>query len=367
MVKLFLAGDVMTGRGVDQIMSRPSGPALRETYLKDAREYVMLAEEANGPIGRPVEPAWIWGDALDVLEDVRPDMRIVNLETSVTVSDDYWPEKEIHYRMHPDNIACLTAAGLDVCTLANNHTLDFGYNGLLETLQTLHDAGLQTAGAGATWNDARAPATVELPSRARILVVSVATPSSGVPESWAATPTRPGVELLTHLSEQAAEEVAGGIVGRKRGGDIAIVSIHWGSNWGYEVPAAHRRFAHRLIESGVDLVHGHSSHHPRPIEVYKDRLILYGCGDLINDYEGISGHESFGRDLALLYMAFLSPRSGELEDLRMVPVRSRRMRLERASSRDARWLTQTLNRASTAFGARVGIGSDNVLVLQNPR
>jgi poly-gamma-glutamate capsule biosynthesis protein CapA/YwtB (metallophosphatase superfamily) len=363
-VTVFLAGDVMTGRGVDQIMGRPSAPRLEEDYVKDARDYVTLAEEASGPVPRRVAPEWIWGDALQELNRLRPDARIVNLETSVTVSDEYWPDKLIHYRMHPDNIACLTAAGLDVCTLANNHTLDFGYTGLAETLRSLHRAGLKTTGAGRDLNDARKRATVELASGARILVVSVATPSSGVPQSWAATPTGPGVYLVPELSDRAAEEIAGHIVHDKRPGDLGIVSIHWGSNWGYEVPDAHRQFAHRLIELGVNVVHGHSSHHPRPIEVYRQGLILYGCGDLINDYEGITGHEFFGRDLAFLYFALLSAESGELVGLRMVPVRVRMMRLQRPSDRDARWLAQSMNRTCTAFSSRFKLESDMTLALE---
>ena len=73
-----------------------------------------------------------------------------------------------------------------------------------------------------------------------------------------------------------------------------VASVHWGSNWGYDIPREQTVFAHRLIdEAGVDIIHGHSSHHVRAIEVYKDRLILYGCGDFLNDYEGISGYEEF--------------------------------------------------------------------------
>jgi poly-gamma-glutamate synthesis protein (capsule biosynthesis protein) len=216
-------------------------------------------------------------------------------------------------------------------------------------------------------NDARKPATVELASGARILVVSVATPSSGVPQSWAATRTGPGVYLVPGLSDRAAEEVAGYIAHDKRPGDIGIVSIHWGSNWGYEVPDAHRQFAYRLIELGVNVVHGHSSHHPRPIEIYRQGLILYGCGDLINDYEGITGHEFFGRDLAFLYFTLLSAESGELVGLRMVPVRVRMMRLERASNRDARWLAQSMNRTCTAFGSRFRLESDMTLALERGR
>ena len=72
------------------------------------------------------------------------------------------------------------------------------------------------------------------------------------------------------------------------------------------------RFAHWLVDGGVDIVHGHSSHHPRPIEVYRDRLILYGCGDFIDDYEGIEGYEQYRDDLVLMYFATLSPATGEL-------------------------------------------------------
>ena len=78
----------------------------------------------------------------------------------------------------------------------------------------------------------------------------------------------------------------------KQAGDLLLVSIHRGGNWGYEVPKAHKSFAHRLIdEARVDVVHGHWSHHVRPIEVHRGKLILYGCGDFINDYEGIGGRK----------------------------------------------------------------------------
>lgn len=363
-VSVFLSGDVMTGRGVDQILGHPSGPRLHEDYVRDARDYVKLAEVANGPIRRPVEPVWIWGDALGELDRCRPDARIINLETSITVADEFWRGKQIHYRMHPDNVGCLVAAGLDACMLANNHVLDFGYSGLAETLQTLREAGIETAGAGLDVDEARRPAIIDLASLGRIAVASVASPSSGVPVEWAATRTRPGVELVPELSERAAGEIAGRLAEAKRPGDIGIVSIHWGSNWGYDVPAAHVRFAHELIDAGVDLVHGHSSHHPRPIEVYRRRLILYGCGDLVNDYEGITGNESFKGDLALMYLAFLSPGTGELVGLRMIPVRVRRMRLERASQDEARWLAEILNWAGEGFRRRVKLERDMTLVLE---
>ena len=79
-----------------------------------------------------------------------------------------------------------------------------------------------------------------------------------------------------------------------------IFSVHWGSNWGYDVPEEQIDFARALIDSGaVDIVHGHSSHHVRPLEIYKGKLIVYGAGDFLNDYEGIEGNESYRDDLAL--------------------------------------------------------------------
>ena len=131
-VTIFLCGDVMTGRGIDQILPHPSPPRIYEACVTDARTYVQLAEEVNGPIPRPVEFSYIWGDALAELRQAAPDARIINLETSVTRSEQAWP-KGINYRMHPDNIGCLTVAGIDVCVLANNHVLDYGYSGLIET------------------------------------------------------------------------------------------------------------------------------------------------------------------------------------------------------------------------------------------
>ena len=77
-------------------------------------------------------------------------------------------------------------------------------------------------------------------------------------------------------------------------GDLIIASIHWDSNWGYEIPRGQIMFAHCLIEEGIAIVHGHSSHHVKAIEVFKGRLILYGCGDFLTDYEGIGGYEMFG-------------------------------------------------------------------------
>ena len=120
-VRLLLCGDVMTGRGVDQILPHPGDPTLQERYVHDARRYVGLAEAVNGLIPRPVDFSWPWGDALHIIDDAAADLWLVNLETSITRSDDYEPGKAVHYRMNPANLPCVAAADVDICTIANNH------------------------------------------------------------------------------------------------------------------------------------------------------------------------------------------------------------------------------------------------------
>jgi poly-gamma-glutamate synthesis protein (capsule biosynthesis protein) len=361
--RLLLAGDVMTGRGVDQILRHPSHPALDETVVRDARDYVALAEAAHGPIPRPVADAYVWGDALAELDRFAPHARIVNLETSVTRSDDAWP-KAVTYRMHPANVGCLTAAGLDVCVLANNHVLDYGRAGLLETVETLTRAGLQVVGAGRDRDEALRPARLALPGGSADLVVFAwGSETSGVPPDWAATADRPGVALLEDLSRASAADLLGRMAAAKRPGDVLVASIHWRSNWGYAVPPEQVRFAHWLVDGGVDLVHGHSSHHPRPIEVYAERLILYGCGDLLDDYEGIRGHEEFRADLVLMYLVTLGP-AGDLLSLRMAPMQVERMRLRRASAEDVRWMADVLTHIGARFGSRVEPTPDGALALR---
>ncbi|MFE9629497.1 CapA family protein [Streptomyces sp. NPDC006463] len=367
LVTLFLAGDVMLGRGVDQILPHPGDPALPEAYVTDARTYVELAEAVNGTIPRRAPFTWPWGEALDLLDAAAPDARILNLETSVTQSDEIAPGKAVHYRMHPANLPCLAAARPDASALANNHVLDYGRTGLADTLDSLAAAGLRTAGAGRDLAEARRPAVFPLSGNRRLLVFSLGMESSGIPHTWAATADRSGVDLSDESSDAAAAEVTGRVRQAKRPGDLVVVSVHWGSNWGYAVPRDQIRFAHALVDGGADVVHGHSSHHPRPFEVYRGHPVLYGCGDLIDDYEGISGHEQYRDDLRLLYLVSLEPDTGRLDHARLVPLQAHRMRLRHASREDAGWLHEVLARTSRAFATHIAHDPEGTLTVRPPQ
>jgi poly-gamma-glutamate synthesis protein (capsule biosynthesis protein) len=363
-IRLFLAGDVMTGRGIDQILPHPCDPEIREPYMKSALGYVRLAEDASGRIPKPVHFAYIWGEALAELKRRKPDLRIINLETAVTTSDDFW-DKGINYRMNPKNVPGLQAAGIDVCVLANNHTVDWGFGGLSETLDTLAKAGIRTAGAGRNRESAETPATVDVPGKGRVHVFSFGAETSGIPPGWAAAASTPGVDLLDDLSDRTARRIADRIARVKSPGDLVVASIHWGGNWGFGVAREESAFAHRLVDAaGVDLVHGHSSHHPKGIEVYRGKLILYGCGDFLNDYEGIGGYEEFRPGLGAMYLVDLDAATGRLIGLEMVPTRVRRFQIARAETNDVLWLADALTREGRPFGTHLAKGKAKALVLR---
>jgi poly-gamma-glutamate synthesis protein (capsule biosynthesis protein) len=291
------------------------------------------------------------------------DLRIINLETSITSSEHYWRDKRIHYRMHPRNVGCITAARIDCCCLGNNHILDWGYDGLAETIQTLDSVGIGHTGAGRNAAEAAAPAVLDLPGKGRVLVFSYGAPTSGIPPKWAATANRPGVNFLEDNSEETAARVAREMNGFKKRDDVIVASIHWGENWGYQILDEEVRFAHQLIEHGISIVYGHSSHHVKTAEIYCDRLVLYGCGDFLNDYEGIGGHKALRSDLTLMYLPVIDPRRGRLVEARLVPMRVARFRVSRAPESDAHRLCDLLNELGAPLMTRSELASDDTLTL----
>ncbi len=193
---------------------------------------------------------------------------------------------------------------------------------------------------------------------------SYASVTSGVPHGWAATTARPGVNLLTEISDASASRIAEEIKQRTGPEDLIAVSVHWGPNWGYEVPDEQRKFAHALInKAGVSIIHGHSSHHPKAIEVYRNRLILYGCGDFLNDYEGIRGYEEYRDDLVVMYFVDLTRTNGNVCGVELVPLQIRKFQLVRPSNSDIHWMQQTLDREYRKFGTSIAAGKDGHFVL----
>lgn len=362
-LRLFLCGDVMTGRGIDQALPHPLPPRIYEPYIRNSIDYLRLAESVNGNIPSPVDYSYIWGDALELIRDPSINFRLINLETSITHNENYWKYKGINYRMNPENIPCLTVAGISCCSLANNHVLDWGYEGLEETLSVLDKAGISHTGAGCNLASAQTPALFHIKNKEkRILVFGVGSQTSGIPFEWAAEKDRAGINMVFNLSEESADLLANLIKEKKDSGDIVIISIHWGSNWGYEINPLYRQFVHDLIDkTGATVIHGHSSHHPRGVEIYKGSLILYGCGDFINDYEGISGFDEFRSDLTFMYLVDIEE-SGHLDSCRMIPFKIQKFRLNDVQEEDIKWLQRLYRNANHIEGTEVVLKEKGFLV-----
>ncbi|MGD9021164.1 MAG: CapA family protein, partial [Lysobacterales bacterium] len=357
-MKLLLCGDVMLGRGIDQVLPRPGDPKLQEHWRKvyDAREFIRRAQMKHGQIDKDRDAAYVWGDFLEEADGYAPDLRLVNLETAITAAGRAWPQKPVHFRMNPQNIDVLKTAKIDFCALANNHVMDWGQGGLEETIRTLDLAGIAHAGAGSGKGDAESPAILPVPGKGRVIVMSMGTASSGIPGAWAAGENRAGLNMV-ELHEACIERIRHLARGIRQAGDILVASVHWGGNYEPVVPQNQRQFARRLIDdAGVDIVHGHSSHHVRGIELHDGKLILYGCGDLVNDYEGMEKtpqRQALAPDLGLMYFTRVSPADGRVTELQMVPVTMRRLRITRGSGQDAERLKQVLNRECLELGTVV--------------
>ncbi len=363
-LKIFLSGDVMTGRGIDQILTHPAEPQIYESYIQDARDYVLLAERINGKIPRFNHGDYLWSDALKELNRRQPDVSLINLETSVTSDGSPCINKGIQYRMHPKNIDALTAARINACSLANNHILDWGINGFCEMLATLNKEGIAHAGAGQNIYQAQEPAILSIPKiSGRILIFSMGTCSSGIPKDWGATATQPGIWLLNDLSTETIKQIKKTIEFYQQPRDFCIISIHWGGNWIEQIPLQHQSFAHELIDTvGVNLIHGHSSHHPIGIELYKNTPILYGCGDLINDYEGITNYKEFNSNLSLMYFLEFDTTELRLKQLELIPFERKKFKLIYANDEDCLWLLNALQKQSTPFDTHFKL-RNNVIYL----
>jgi poly-gamma-glutamate capsule biosynthesis protein CapA/YwtB (metallophosphatase superfamily) len=233
----------------------------------------LVAEELRR---RP--PEYPWGDTLPLLR--RADVLVGNLEFVLADDGRPWPGKVFHFRADRRAVASLEAAGFALVSVANNHVLDFGMDAAVESLATLTERGIHFAGAGANAEAARRAAVI----RRDGLRLAMLAFTDNEPD-WEAGRDSPGVHHVpVDLGDRRAAALLDAVAREREAADLLIVSAHWGGNWGVDVPRNHRAFAHELVDAGADVVFGHSPHIVRGVEVYRDRPILYGAGDFVDDY-----------------------------------------------------------------------------------
>lgn len=415
---LTFLGDVMLGRLLDQLFPthnpNPVDQRIANTFITS---YPSLL---RGPSYTHASP---WGTTLPLLRD--SDLTLINLETPATVANEPWPDKTFNYRMHPVNLApILKAAGVDYVSLANNHVLDFGTEGLVETVWGLREAGVRFAGAGESGDEAFKPAVLwvsrrVLGERSRSQSQSRALKqeeregkkeqeggaggyqvhvysAADHPREWAVIPTfhlidyspatrvrlrtlllsggtRPGVTSHTDVDEGVESDVfhhrehhhahqhqpsASSSTGIPRPA-LKIFSVHWGPNYAWHPAEKIRSLAHFLIdECEVDIVHGHSSHHVQGVEKYHGKVIIYGCGDFVDDY---ALHPGYRNDLGAVWRIVVKEKKGDggkglaLDRLEIFPTRIDKFRalLLENGDEDHTWVKGKIQELSKELGTDV--------------
>ncbi|WP_447976883.1 CapA family protein [Candidatus Nitrospira bockiana] len=317
-MKLALTGDVMLGRLVDDAVIR----------------------------NRARPAAWVWGDVLPAM--AKADRRLINLECVISTRGDAWrPEsKAFHFRAHPRAIDVLKAAQIDCVTLANNHSLDYGPEALLECLALLDRAAIAHTGAGPTLDAASAPVVFE----SRGLAVAVLAVTDNEPE-WEASATQPGVQYVAYddrgLIEPYRSRLERVLRDARRRAQLVICSAHVGPNWGAPTPAM-RALARDLLALGVDVYWGHSNHTPQGIELVGRKAVLHSTGDFIDDY-AVDPHER--NDLSFLFLLDVEPAG--LRRIELAPVAIDRCRVRLARGPDSLFLERSMRAKCAAFGTAV--------------
>jgi poly-gamma-glutamate synthesis protein (capsule biosynthesis protein) len=305
---------------------------------------VMLGRGVSAELGdRP--PQSFWGNVLPHLQSA--DAIIANLECTLTPRTDPWQKiaKGFHFRADPHAVEILRAARVRCVSLANNHTMDFGEEGLLDTLRCLDRAEIQHAGAGSNLAEAEEPTIIDA-AGLRVGLIAFTDHDA----ASAAGPTSPGtnfVEIATDVATRAGVARAAEHA-RKAGAEFVILSLHWGPNMELAPSLLFRAFAHLAIEDGVDLIYGHSAHIFQGVEQYQKGLILYDTGDILDDYPV---DPMLRCDWSFLFLVSIGKQG--LLSLRMIPVRQDYAQVNLAIGLDFEAIVERMRRQCAKLGTPV--------------
>lgn len=383
---LVLLGDVMIGRLIDALL--PTSIA-REAPASDPESVAHLVDHSillKYPELKSYDYHSPWGNSLSLLRSA--DIVLANLETALTISEQKWEPKVFNYRSHPENVKCLTNIGMGdgkkrgYVSLANNHTLDWEVKGLVETVKTLSDAGVDFAGAGRTQEEAERPASLQLGGMKQGTVQwNVNCWSfSDHPCEWKGVKTFNFIDytsqgreklrsqILAEQSNQRNEE------GTKQKLTLKIVSMHWGPNYRWRPAREIVELAHWLVDDcDIDIIHGHSSHHVQGIEIYNGKLIVYGCGDFVDDY---AIDKNWRNDLSAAWRVTVGSNNEVAEQRKRLVVQKLEVfpnRIERFSANllspydeDHQWLQEKFRHLCDELGTKVEneLGNEGQIIIK---
>ncbi len=225
-----------------------------------------------------------------LLPAISPDhVVIANLEGPMTErTEPFDPMQRWSYNSDPATSQGLVAMGIDTVSLANNHAMDRGPEGLQDTLMNAESVGLRAFGAGSTSSEARLPLLIE--SEGAVVAVLGFSDDGGIKT---ATNDRPGVRRLSLPNLQADIEAA-----RAAGVDRVIAAVHWGGNY-TSLDPRQETWADAFAEAGYDMVVGTGPHVPQPIDVVDGMPVVYSLGNYVFGTPGRFNDEAEGFGLVV--------------------------------------------------------------------
>lgn len=322
-IRVLFGGDVMLGRNV------------KECLLRNGPSYPL------GPIAPLMRAA---------------DLAIVNLECAITAATERWPgePKAYYFGAPPVAVHALSDAGVDAVNLANNHILDYGVEGLRDTLQHLSDEGIAQTGAGEDLAQARAPAIVDC-AGIHFGMAAFCDHQS----DFAAHADQPGIAYLDLDDEAAALHALRQALASLRHAavDWPILSMHWGPNMVWRPSQRFRRIAHAAVEMGWKIVFGHSAHVFHGIELYRGCPILYAAGDLVDDYYV---DPEFRNDHQLLFEMELN--SSSVQRISLFPIHIAHCQAQIATGKSEQYIADRITALCREFGTQVQRHGSNMWI-----
>lgn len=301
-------------------------------------------------LGRMVDQ-WQVAVGASPLEAIAPmlreaDLAAVNLECAITADPGWYagPPKAFYLKARPAAARMLAEAGVDLVSLANNHALDAGITGLIDTLHWLDAHHIAHAGAGRNLAEAAAPALLDRGGM-RVALLAYCDHQA----DFAAGPDRPGIRYLDLTALEEALHTVGEDVRRARTqADCVIVAWHWQPNWAPVVEAPYHRLAHGCLEAGATVVWGHSPHHFQGVEWSGPGAILYATGDLVDDY---AVDPIFRNDRQLLFALTLGAEG--VQRVEALPLAIAEGRVVPAGADGRAWIARSFARYCEEVGTRV--------------
>lgn len=319
----------------------------------DERRSVRLAFTGDLVLGRHVTAAVLeglppndmWGDLRERMLDA--DAVVGNLEGPITTHPVKWDKlKAFYFRADPKVMDHLHAGNFRCLALANNHMVDFGSQGLIDTRRYLTESGFAFAGAGVDPDEAMAPTTFQ----AGPLTIGFISITNTVPP-FAAKVGRPGTNYWKIRNSQTNIDCLTGQIAdlRTRGADKIVLSVHWGPNYRWWPPRNYQAFARKAIDLGVDIVHGHSAHLLQTVEFHGNGVILYDTGDYLDDFIVMYGFRS---DYSGLFLVDIG--ADAKPKVTIVPAKLTIAQVNRARGRHADAIRAYMRRRSSGFNVEIG-------------